>query len=109
MKRIVSNNGKSAITHVEVIKNFDNFSLIKLTLETGRTHQIRVHLSSINHPLLGDKIYIEEDKILSQFPFTHTMLLLKKISFTHFRTNQTMEFEINFPPLWTNFLETKQI
>lgn len=109
MKRIVSNDGKSAITHVEVIENFDDFSLIKLTLETGRTHQIRVHLSSIKHPLLGDKIYIEEDKILSQFPFTHTMLLLKKISFTHFRTNQTMEFEINFPPLWTNFLETKQI
>lgn len=105
MERIISNNGKNAVTHVEVVKNYDNFSLIKLDLETGRTHQIRVHLSSINHPLLGDKIYTKDDKILKEFPFDHTMLLVKKISFINSRTNKKMEFEIDFPSQWTTFLK----
>lgn len=49
--------GKAASTHVEVVKNFNGYALIKLTLNQGRTHQIRVHLSSISHPLIGDQVY----------------------------------------------------
>ena len=57
IERCISNNGKQAITHFEVLKEYDTFSLIKCVLETGRTHQIRVHFASINHPLLGDDLY----------------------------------------------------
>ena len=56
-KRIVSDFGKEAITHYEVLENLQNATRIRLKLETGRTHQIRVHMSHIGHPVLGDKLY----------------------------------------------------
>ncbi len=102
MKRIISNNGKPAITHIETIQTFENFSLVKATLETGRTHQIRVHLSSESHPLLGDKIY--NDTPSKQNP-SHTFLILKNISFTHFRTQKTLSFCVTFPSEWNKFLK----
>ncbi len=125
MKRIVSPQGKNAITHLQVISNFSPqnqsqqnaarkndlqnsqstpstpFCLVKLTLETGRTHQIRVHLSSIGHALLGDKIYANTPVSLSA---SHTMLILKAISFTHFRTKKEVCLEVPFPKEWDNFL-----
>lgn len=57
IERCISQNGQPSITHYEVLKEFNNYSLIKCTLETGRTHQIRVHLSAIGHPLVGDSLY----------------------------------------------------
>lgn len=57
IERCISENGQTAITHYEVLKEFDNYSLVKCSLETGRTHQIRVHMSAIGHPLLGDTLY----------------------------------------------------
>ena len=57
IERCISENGQPAITHYEVLKEFDNYSLVKCSLETGRTHQIRVHMSAIGHPLLGDSLY----------------------------------------------------
>lgn len=57
IERCISENGQTAITHYEVLKKFDNYSLVKCSLETGRTHQIRVHMSAIGHPLLGDSLY----------------------------------------------------
>lgn len=57
IERCVSDLGQRAITHYEVLKEFENYSLVKCILETGRTHQIRVHFSHINHPLLGDSLY----------------------------------------------------
>lgn len=57
IERCISENGQTAITHYEILKEFDNYSLVKCSLETGRTHQIRVHMSAIGHPLLGDSLY----------------------------------------------------
>ena len=57
IERCISKNGQTAITHYEILKEFDNYSLVKCSLETGRTHQIRVHMSAIGHPLLGDSLY----------------------------------------------------
>lgn len=55
--------GKTALTHFKVLSRFDQFTLVELTLETGRTHQIRVHLSSINHPVVGDQVYGGKERI----------------------------------------------
>lgn len=57
IERCVSDDGQISITHYEVVKDFGNYSLVKCILETGRTHQIRVHMSAIGHPLLGDSLY----------------------------------------------------
>ncbi|MBP3431693.1 MAG: RluA family pseudouridine synthase [Clostridia bacterium] len=94
MKRVISENGKHATTHVFPLKNWENFFLAKFKLETGRTHQIRVHMSHIQRPLLGDTIYGKPDD------FSHTMLLLKKIQFTHFRTKKKIEIEVAYPEEW---------
>lgn len=92
-KRLVGKeNGKQAITYVTPIKTFENYSLVRLTLKHGRTHQIRAHLSSINHALLGDSLYGKPcDKI------NHTALVCSAISLTHPTTNKTMDFSIEFP------------
>lgn len=60
-RMVVSEKGKPAITHYQVIKEYQEYSLVKLWLETGRTHQIRVHMASVGHPLLGDGIYGERE------------------------------------------------
>ena len=57
IERCISESGQNAITHYEVLKEFDNYSLVKCSLETGRTHQIRVHMSAIGHSLIGDSLY----------------------------------------------------
>lgn len=57
IERCISENGQKSITHYQVLEKFDNYSLVKCTLETGRTHQIRVHMKAIGHPLLGDDLY----------------------------------------------------
>ena len=63
IERCVSPLGQSAITHFKVIKEFENYSLVECQLETGRTHQIRVHMSHIFHPLLGDSLYNTNDDV----------------------------------------------
>lgn len=57
IERCISENGQPSTTHYEVIKEFNNYSLVKCILETGRTHQIRVHMAAIGHPLIGDDLY----------------------------------------------------
>lgn len=90
-KRVVSNNGKVSITNYKVLFERDGYSYLQLSLETGRTHQIRVHLSNINHPIIGDKIYGEiTDDILFLYSY--------KIEFDHPILKKRMEFEIK--PLW---------
>ena len=92
IERCISENGQSAITHYKVIKAFDTFSLVKCTLETGRTHQIRLHMSAIGHPLLGDTLYgIESDLINRQALHSY------KMNFIHPITNKKVELFCDLP------------
>lgn len=93
IERCVSPDGKMAITHYEVLKSFDNYSLVKCILETGRTHQIRVHLAYIGHPLLGDSLYGHPSDIINR-----QALHSYKISFLHPISNKEINFicEPNF-------------
>ena len=66
IERTVSSDGDSAITHYDVVKEFNNLSLVHIVLETGRTHQIRVHFSHIGHPILGDTLYGSPSKLINR-------------------------------------------
>lgn len=96
------NDGKDAITHYKVLERFKNYTYIECMLETGRTHQIRVHMSSIGYPLLGDAIYGP-----SKCPFhlTGQTLHARLLGFIHPRTNQYMEFTAPRPEYFTHLLE----
>ena len=87
-------NGKSAITHVKVLKRLKNATYIECRLETGRTHQIRVHLSSLGHPLLGDELYGDtKNKYKLQGQTLHAHIL----GFIHPKTKEYMEFSAPLP------------
>lgn len=84
IERCVSPNGDKAITHYEVLKTFNNLSLVHIVLETGRTHQIRVHFSHIGHPVLGDTLYGNPSKLINRqalhsYRITFTHPILKKV------------------------------
>lgn len=92
IKRCVSDNGEKAVTHWEALKNDGENTLLKINLETGRTHQIRVHFSHIGHPLLGDTLYGGKcDRIKRQ------ALHCKTIYFTHPVTEKPMMIDSTFP------------
>ncbi len=94
-KRAVTiENGKRAVTHWEMIERFGKFSFIKCRLETGRTHQIRVHMAYINHPLLGDVIYGPANNKLGA---KRQMLHAHMIGFEHPRTGEYLEFKSDIP------------
>ena len=94
IERCISNNGKQAITHFEVLKEYDTFSLIKCVLETGRTHQIRVHFASISHPLLGDVLYGGVAKV---GPLKRQALHSSRIEMTHPITKELLEITVPLP------------
>ena len=66
IERCISEDGQISITHYEVLKEFDNFSLVKCSLETGRTHQIRVHMSNVGHHLIGDSLYGTDSNLIER-------------------------------------------
>lgn len=88
IKRAVAPEGQRAVTHYRTIECFGNYTLVELILETGRTHQIRVHMSHIGHPLLGDWLYGKEDKEL----FPRQALHSSYLSLLHPVTGEKMEF-----------------
>ncbi|MBQ8908939.1 MAG: RluA family pseudouridine synthase [Clostridia bacterium] len=91
-KRIIAPDGQSATTFAKPIQNNGKNTLVSLKLINGRTHQIRLHMSSIGHPLLGDELYGEKSDRLS-----HTALVCKEISFYHPYLQQELKFEIDLP------------
>lgn len=93
MEREIHPNGQTAITHYELIQNYIDFCLVKFQLETGRTHQIRVHCKHIGHPILGDTLYGTASKRISR-----QALHAYKIEFIHPITKQTMKLETVLPP-----------
>lgn len=95
-------NGKPAITHYKVLERFGNYTYAQFKLETGRTHQIRVHMASIGHPLLGDELYSSRKS-----PFRHLQgqtLHAQTIGFVHPRSGEYMEFSAPLPEYFINLL-----
>lgn len=95
-------NGKNAITHYKVLKQFSKYTLCEFQLETGRTHQIRVHMASINHPLLGDEIYNHNK---CPYKLQGQCLHAKTIGFIHPATKEYVEFEADIPAYFDNLIE----
>lgn len=92
IERTVSSDGDSAITHYDVVKEFNNLSLVHIVLETGRTHQIRVHFSHIGHPILGDTLYSSPSKLINR-----QALHSYKLTFIHPVTKKVVSLEAPLP------------
>ena len=100
IERCIDTNGQIAITHYKVLKNFTNYSLVECILETGRTHQIRVHMSYIGHPLIGDTLYGEKSSIINR-----QALHCYKLSFLHPITKKHLKFCSNLPNDMLNLIK----
>lgn len=96
---VTDRNSKNAVTHYSVIEQFDKYAHLRLRLETGRTHQIRVHLSYIGHPVLGDDVYGKPFKGIDG-----QCLHAKKIGFVHPVTGEYMEFDSELPDYFKEIL-----
>ncbi len=94
-------NGKRAVTHYRVLERFEQYTYIECQLETGRTHQIRVHMASIGHPLLGDTVYTGRK---APFHLEGQVLHAMTIGFVHPRSNTYMEVEAPLPEYFVKLL-----
>lgn len=99
---VVQRGGREAITHYRVIERFGEFTYIECRLETGRTHQIRVHMTSIGHPLLGDEVY---SRAKAPFRLEGQTLHAMVLGFVHPSTGEYMEFEAPLPEYFVHLLE----
>ncbi len=99
---VVFKNSKNAATHYEVLERLNGFTHIRCTLETGRTHQIRVHMAHIGHPVAGDDVYGPK-KVIRELG--GQCLHAKQIGFVHPRTGEYMEFDSELPDYFTSFLK----
>ncbi|MBP1045576.1 RluA family pseudouridine synthase [Enterococcus sp. BWM-S5] len=97
----VIENGKPAVTHFEVVERFKDYTLIELQLETGRTHQIRVHMKYIGHPVAGDPLYGPRRTLKGNGQFLHA----KTLGFVHPTTGEYMEFNSPIPEVFEKTLE----
>lgn len=101
-KMAVTRKGKKAITHFTVLKRYKNYTYIELIIETGRTHQIRVHMAEIGHPVVGDAVYSNGK---NPFNVEGQMLHAKKIEFNHPITKKRISFEAKLPEYFKDVLE----
>ncbi len=98
---VISKNGKNAVTHYSVITRYKGYTHIKCRLETGRTHQIRVHMAYIGHPVSGDAVYgVKNEKV----NFVGQCLHAKKIGFIHPSTKKYLEFDSELPEYFNKYL-----
>ena len=95
-------NSKKAVTHFEVLNKMENYTYIKVNLETGRTHQIRVHMSHVGHPLVGDAVYGNSKQ---NSKYNGQLLHAKILGFIHPVKNEYMQFETDLPEYFCNALE----
>ena len=100
-KQAVTAKGKPAVTRFQVLERFGNYTLVELQLETGRTHQIRVHMAYIGHPVAGDPAYGPKKTLKGQGQFLHA----RTLGFTHPRTGETLEFTAEVPAIFEKTLE----
>lgn len=98
---VLHKNSKSAITHFQVLRYYDKYTLVRVRLETGRTHQIRVHFSSIGHPIVGDPVYSNGK---NEFGITVQLLHAGRIELTHPISGAKLEFEVSRPSLFKEIL-----
>ncbi len=101
-RAVFGSNPKEAVTHIRVVKRYGKYTLIKARLETGRTHQIRVHMSYIKHPLVGDELYGPKKQTL---PVKGQMLHAGVLGFLHPTTGEYMEFRSELPEYFTEILD----
>lgn len=100
-KMAITADGKPAVTHYRVLQRFKHYTYVECVLETGRTHQIRVHMASIGHPLLGDEVYgRRSDKYKCEGQCLHAMTL----GFYHPRTGEYIEVNAPLPPYFEHLL-----
>lgn len=113
-KMAVTISGKEAITHYRVAARFPSHTLLEVKLETGRTHQIRVHLSSIHHPIVGDPVYggrlrlpvgADEELITTLQGFRRQALHARKLGLDHPATGEFMEWSVDLPKDFADLLE----
>ncbi|UAK26580.1 RluA family pseudouridine synthase [Sphingomonas nostoxanthinifaciens] len=102
MALVGPNQGKHAVTHFATLQPLAGAALVECRLETGRTHQVRVHMGSIGHPLLGDPVYgkppREHREVLARLGFERQALHAARLGFVHPITSQALAFESNIPP-----------
>ena len=101
-KMAVTKNGKNAVTHIKVLKRYDKYTLLQVNIETGRTHQIRVHLSYIGYPIVGDCTYSNGK---NEFGIVGQCLHSKSLEFKHPITGKEMKLEAPLPEYFENILK----
>ncbi|BEP29480.1 RluA family pseudouridine synthase [Helicovermis profundi] len=102
LKMAVVEGGRESVTHYKVLKRYQTFTLVECQLETGRTHQIRVHMSYINHPLLGDNLYGPKN---SKIKYSGQALHAKTLGFVHPTTNKYIEFNSELPEYFVELIK----
>ncbi|EGF21448.1 ribosomal large subunit pseudouridine synthase D [Streptococcus sanguinis SK1058] len=100
-KQAVTAKGKPALTRFQVLERFGDYTLVELQLETGRTHQIRVHMAYIGHPVAGDEVYGPRKTLKGHGQFLHA----RTLGFTHPRTGEVLEFTAEVPVIFQETLE----
>ena len=99
---VTEKNSKNAVTHYEVLARYKGYTHIRCVLETGRTHQIRVHMAYLGHPVAGDPVYgVKNEKVA----FTGQCLHARKIGFVHPTSGVYLEFSSELPPYFRDFLK----
>ncbi len=101
-KMAVDKDGKNAVTHFKVLKRYDKYTLLELKIDTGRTHQIRVHMSYIGHPVVGDTTYSNGK---NEFGIEGQMLHAKYLEFKHPITGENLKLEAPLPQYFENVLK----
>ncbi|OZA28476.1 MAG: 23S rRNA pseudouridine(1911/1915/1917) synthase [Hydrogenophilales bacterium 17-64-11] len=103
-KRTVHSMGKQAVTHYDVVERFPGVTLLRCRLETGRTHQIRVHMQHIGHPLVGEQVYSASRRSHLKIPFPRQALHAERLGLIHPITQEFMQWECPLPPDFASLL-----